>query len=88
MSILTLPAPARNVNPAASADPRDSWPDWTDSDRWELGPESDDFAPTPEDEAEAAELLNGDGEPSDADWDCLAEDALHLEMVCSGLLPF
>ena len=40
-----------------------------------------DFVPTPEELAEAAELLNDDGEP---DWDSLAEDAMALDLVCSG----
>jgi hypothetical protein len=42
------------------------------------GPE---FTPTPEEEAEAAELLNGNDEP---DWDVLADDAMVLDAVCSG----
>jgi hypothetical protein len=74
-------APARNANPTTSANPRDSWPEWTDEVRWELGPdsdsdsESDDFRPTPnseftptvEEEAEAVELLNGNGDGDDFD---------------------
>ena len=58
MTILAPIAPARNANPATSTNPRDSWPDWTDGRRWELGPdtdsdsdsdsESDDFRPTPD----------------------------------------
>ena len=40
-----------------------------------------DFTPTPEEEAEAAELLNDD-EP---DWDALADDAMALDVVCSGI---
>jgi hypothetical protein len=55
MSILLAPAPAPNSNP------RDSWPDWTDRDRWQVAdlpefllPQADDvepFAPTLEQEA-------------------------------------
>lgn len=40
-----------------------------------------DYIPTREEEAEAAELLNDDGEP---DWDSLAVDAMALDIVCSG----
>ena len=39
------------------------------------------FTPTPEEEAEASELLNGESEP---DWDSLAEDSMALDLVCSG----
>jgi hypothetical protein len=83
MTILAPIAPARNANPATSTNHRDSWPDWTDGDRWGLGPdpdsdsdsESDDFRPTPdsdftptdEEEAEAVELLNGSGNGDDFD---------------------
>jgi hypothetical protein len=40
-----------------------------------------DFTPTPEELAEAAELLNDEGEP---DWDALADDAHALAVVSTG----
>jgi hypothetical protein len=89
MTILAPIAHPRNANPTTSANPRDSWPDWTDELCWELGPdsdsESDDFRPTPdsdftptvEEEAEAVELLNGNGNGDDFDTRTDAEwDAL------------
>jgi hypothetical protein len=33
--------------PAPPANPRDSWPEWTDADTWELGPDPDDAPPQP-----------------------------------------
>jgi hypothetical protein len=77
--MIILAAVTVDVNPTTSttsANPRDSWPEWTDQVRWELGPdfdsdsESDDFRPTPDSEftptdeeaAEAVELLNGNGD--------------------------
>ncbi len=41
-----------------------------------------DFIPTPEEEAEAGELLNGD-EPTDADWDARADESAAMDAVCS-----
>jgi len=96
MTILATTAPADNTNSATSANPRDSWPDWTDEDYWGLGPDSDpddfrptsdpDYVPTPEEEAEAVELLNNadDFGPADADWDTLAEAAYAMDRVCWG----
>ena len=98
MTILATIAPTRNANSATHANPRDSWPDWTDADRWELAPEADerrptagpDFVPTLEEVAEAAELIHGndggsfDLDPTDAEWDAMAEDAQHLDAACSG----
>ncbi len=95
MSILAPIALARNVNPATPAIQRDSWPDWVDDHHWGLGPEPDDFrptagpefAPTAEEETEAAELLNtpdDDPEPTDAEWDARADDAHAIDRVCSG----
>lgn len=43
-----------------------------------------DFTPTAKEEAEAAELLNGDDEPDDAYWDARADDAHSLDAVSSG----
>ncbi len=75
MSILTAPAPVVNFDFADVA------PEAEES-RPTAGP---DFAPTPEEEAEAAELLNGDvAEPDDAYWDARADDAHALDMVSSG----
>ena len=99
MTILATIAPARNANPATHANPRDSWPATTDEHRSELGPNSDDFRPTPdseftptvEEETEAVELLDGDGDDhdfdtrTDAEWDAMAEDAAATDAVCSGL---
>jgi hypothetical protein len=95
MSILAPITPARNVNSLASANPRDSWPDWTDDYRWDLAPVSDDyrptagpdFIPTSEEDAEAVELFNipdHDSEPTDAEWDARADDAYAMDRVCSG----
>ena len=100
MTILAPLAPARNANPIPSANPRDSWPEWTDGHCWELGPDSDsdsddfrptpdsDFTPTVEEEAEAAELLNGNGDDfdtrTDAEWEAMAEGAAAMEAICSG----
>ncbi len=74
MSILTLAAVAVNFDFSADTDEADDF-------RPTAGP---DFTPTPEEEAEAAELLNGDDEPSDAEWDRRADDAHALDVVCSG----
>jgi hypothetical protein len=57
-----------------------------------LAPEADefrptaepDFVPTFEEEAEAAKLLNAHDEPTDAEWDARAEEALALDRVCYG----
>ena len=38
--------------------------------------------------AEAADLLNNDPEPTDADWDRWAEDAHLLDLHCSGVSAF
>ena len=98
MTILATIAPTRNVNSATHANPRDSWPDWTDADRWELAPDPDtnrsksdpEFAPTLEEEAEAAGMIHGnegepfDIEPTDAEWEAMAEDAQALDAACSG----
>jgi len=53
---------------------------------------ADDFAPTPEEEAEAAELLNGADDnfdpPVDSPlWDEWAADSMALDAVCNGFLP-
>ncbi len=57
MNTLTLPVSL--VNPTSAANPRDTWPDWTDGDCWELGlGDAPDFIPSAEDMAEASELLN------------------------------
>jgi hypothetical protein len=45
-----------------------------------------DFVPTPEEEAEAAELLNGD-EP-EPDWDTLAEESAMMDRHCLGCYGF
>jgi hypothetical protein len=71
--MLTLPLVAPIVNPAFAAvaldladepNPRDAWPDWTDRDTWELGPEPEgvecDYEPTPEQEAERLALIADD----------------------------
>ena len=94
MTILAPIASDRNANPAAPANPRDSWPNWTDEDRWEPIPEPDDyrppagpdFTPTPEEEAEAVELLNNAGVPGlpDPNWDAKAEDAFAMDRVAAG----
>ena len=65
MSILRpCPPPVK----PARRNPRDSWPAWTDSDRWELGPDPDDtrdhsppFEPSPADEAERLAILSEEG---------------------------
>jgi hypothetical protein len=67
------PAPVASVFPLALSVERDA-----DDYRPSVGP---DYIPTSEEEAEAAELLNNEIEP---DWDSLAEDALALDIVCSG----
>jgi hypothetical protein len=57
----TLPLATALVNPAAVENPRDSWPAWTDEDRWETTPgDAPDFIPSAEDLAAASELLNAD----------------------------
>ncbi len=75
---------ARRVNPSAPITPRDSWPAWTDTDRWTpvdadhrptAGP---DFVPSAADEAAAAELFRDDSS------DALADDAAALDALCSG----
>jgi hypothetical protein len=73
MSILTAIPEAVNFDfaPSIVAEPDDEH-------RPTAGP---DFIPTPEEEAQAAELLNGDDEP---DWDTWADDAMALDSVCLG----
>ncbi len=72
-----------NVNPA------ETWPAWTDEDRWEPGPaEAGDFEPPAyEDErwwAEQNETWD-DIEPDDEpDWDAMAADREADDRVCSG----
>jgi hypothetical protein len=63
---------------ASTANPRDSWPDWTDESRWEPTPDDEprptfgpDFHPSPEDLAEAVALLNADA--TDLDAEALAD---------------
>ncbi len=73
MSILTLPALAVNFDFAVNAPAPEA-----DDFRPTAGP---DFIPTPEELAEAAELLNDEGEP---DWDALADDAHALAVVSTG----
>jgi hypothetical protein len=61
-----------------------------------VAPEADDFRPTAgpdyiptaEEEAEAAELLNGDYEPTDAEWEEMAEDAAAMDRVYLGCYAF
>ena len=48
MPIVDQDAP--KVTPDPAANPRDSWPDWTDEDRWE----ADGYTPTFDEEAEEA----------------------------------
>jgi hypothetical protein len=45
---LQLPAsaPLAEAAPAIETNPRESWPAWTDADRWELGPDVDGPRPT------------------------------------------
>src|SRR4051794_11140156 len=67
MSILAAVAPSVNLNPARAANPRDSWPAWTDADVWELGP-GPDGGPAP---AESGPTAGPDFTPSawdDAYW--------------------
>jgi hypothetical protein len=62
----TLTRNALIVNPTTPANPRESWPAWTDEFRWEPTPDTDeprptigpDFLPSVEDLAEAVALLN------------------------------
>jgi hypothetical protein len=94
MTILAPISPACNANPVPSANPRDSWPDWTDDDRWEPAPDPDDyrpttepdFIPTPEEESEAVGLLNESNDlgPNHLDWDAMANDSLATDRVCRG----
>ncbi len=75
MSILAAPAPIVNFDFPAVATEADDF-------RPTAGP---DYIPTAEEEAEAAELLNGDdAEPDDAYWDARADDAHALAVVSSG----
>ena len=79
MTILTLPAPVVNFDFAVIAPAVE-----TDDYRPTAGP---DFTPTLEEETEAAELLNGDdadAEPTDDEWEAMAEAAYAMDRVCSG----
>jgi hypothetical protein len=78
MSILTAPASAVNFDLADLADEPDDF-------RPTAGPDN---IPTAEEEAESAELLNADHEPTDAEWDARAEEALAMDRVCSGCYAF
>jgi hypothetical protein len=65
--VKTLSRTALAVKPATPKNPRDSWPDWTEDDRWKLGPDPYDearptsgpeFIPSPDDLAASVALLN------------------------------
>jgi hypothetical protein len=71
MSILILPVLFVNFDFDFAAPDADDF-------RPTAGP---DFTPTPEELAEAAELLNVEGEP---DWDALADDSHALAVVSTG----
>jgi len=57
--------------------------DFIEADAREMGEE---FFPTAEELAEAAELLNGDDFDvrTDAEWESMAEDSMNMDAVCSG----
>ncbi len=82
MLTLTDATATVNVNPA------ETWPAWTDGDRWELGPdEAGDFEPPAPDEEQWWAEQNETWDDIDApepDWDGLAEIAEADDRVCTG----
>ena len=79
MTILTASAPVVNFDPA---DAPTTAPESVESrPSYDFG-----YYPDLEEERDARELFGAedDDEPTDADWDAMAEDAMHLEMACSG----
>ncbi len=79
MSILTATPAAVNFDLPADAPEADEY-------RPTAGP---DFIPSPADDAAASALFNGeDSEPTDADWDAMAEESAAMDRACLGCYAF
>jgi hypothetical protein len=91
MSTLTRTRSLVNLTLIPSANPRDSWPSWTDESRWEPTPDDEprptsgpDFHPSPDDLVEAVALLNADADATDLEVEALAAHWWHAERMANA----
>src|SRR3954452_21785291 len=73
-------------NVRAGSSPAESWPPWTDEDRWGIGPDPSDAGWA----AERNEAWDADDGPAPDDpiWDEWAEEATNQDLMDRGFRPF